>query len=145
MKPASVILPLLAFATSVAAQASHIGLPTAGTRVHKGQNMTVQVVVPNSIMGSIEVGIVLSFQYCPLPNPCPNPTNQLGSILYVGKLEAKFHEIPGQPYENFTITIPDYDFWDPAPAQIIENRFHLIGAGPAAVLETNTVAVQLQN
>jgi hypothetical protein len=71
--------------------------------------------------------LVLSFQYCPPPNPCPSPVTDLGNVLYVGKLDAKFHEIPGEPYENFTITIPDYSFWDPAPGRIVENRLQLVG------------------
>ncbi|KXN85697.1 hypothetical protein AN958_10880 [Leucoagaricus sp. SymC.cos] len=143
MKLSSFALPLLAFVTSAAAQASHIGYPPAGTRVHRGQDLTVQIVRPNSIMGSIEVGLVLSFQYCKASGTCPNPTNELGSIMYVGKLDPDFHEIPGKPYENFTVTLPNFDFVPPGPAQIIENRFHLIGGGPAAVLETNTVFVNV--
>ncbi|KAJ3571625.1 hypothetical protein NP233_g3643 [Leucocoprinus birnbaumii] len=143
MKFASFALPLLAFASSVAAQATFITLPTAGTQVSKGSNITVQITKKDSMMGSIEVGLVLSFQYCGTSSPCPSATNQLGDILYIGKLDAPFHDTPGEPYENITVTIPDYSFEDPAPAQIIETRFHLIGAGPAAILETNTVAVQL--
>ncbi|KAF9444345.1 hypothetical protein P691DRAFT_711983 [Macrolepiota fuliginosa MF-IS2] len=145
MKFAAVLVSSLAFASTVVAQGSHIGYPKTGAVVHKGKKTTVQIVRPNSIMGSTEVGLVLSFQYCQKPNPCPPANNQLGSVLFVGKLNPQFHEIPGQPYQNFTVTIPNFDFWAPGPAQIISTRFHLIGAGPAPVLETNVVNVTLKN
>ncbi|KAF5352838.1 hypothetical protein D9756_006101 [Leucocoprinus leucothites] len=144
MNLVSVVLPLLAFVTSVAAQASHIGYPTAGTQIQPGQSLSVQVVKDVSIMGSIEVGLVLSLQYCPPPNACPNPVNELGFVLYTGKwTQTGQNPRQGEMWDNITVTIPDYDFQFPAPARLIETRFHLIGGGPAAVLETNTVDLQL--
>jgi hypothetical protein len=44
MKFASVALPLLAFVTYVAAQASYIGYPPAGAVVYEGQEVTVQII-----------------------------------------------------------------------------------------------------
>lgn len=151
MKLAAALVSALACVSTVTAQAAHIRYPREGTKVHKGRDITIQLVRPvclslalhlvvsspkpsivifalqNSIMGSREVGLVLSFQYCQKPNPCPPATNQLGSVLFIGQFNPQFHEIPGQPYQNFTVTIPDFDFWKPGPAQIIATRFHLIG------------------
>ncbi|KAF9444344.1 hypothetical protein P691DRAFT_348922 [Macrolepiota fuliginosa MF-IS2] len=143
MKFTSALLPILALITTATAQRSYIRNPTNGTSVAKGTPVVVQLVRPNSIQGSTEVGIALSFQSCP-SSPCPPAEQQLGSILFVGQYNPQLHEIPGNPYQNFTVTIPDFDF-GPGRAEIISTRFHLIGAGPSPVLETNVVEVNLTN
>ncbi|KAJ3571613.1 hypothetical protein NP233_g3639 [Leucocoprinus birnbaumii] len=144
MKFTSTLLwaPVLALVTSVSAQRSYIRSPTSGTSVSRGQNVVLQLVRPNSIQGSREVGLALSFQTCP-DGTCPSPVNQLGTVLYTGAYNPQLHEIPGNPYENFTLTVPDFDFLPAGKAQFISNRLHLIGAGPSAVLETNVVEVEL--
>ncbi|KAJ3571626.1 hypothetical protein NP233_g3642 [Leucocoprinus birnbaumii] len=140
MKFASAVLPLLAFVSSVAAQASHIGVPPPGTQISPGQSLDVSIVKYNGLQGSTEVGLVLSLQYCN-PAPCPDPVNQLGFILYTGKWTQDGFK-NGQMWDNITVTIPDFDFTT-APARLVETRFHLIGAGPAANLETNTLDLQM--
>lgn len=77
-------------------------------------------------MGSQEVGLVWSFQFCD-KNPCPPAAQQLGSVMLITKFNPQIHEIPGQPYQNFTVTIPNFDSWGNGPGQIIATRFHLIG------------------
>ncbi|KAJ3571623.1 hypothetical protein NP233_g3641 [Leucocoprinus birnbaumii] len=168
MKFASIALPLFAFVTSVAAQASHIGYPTAGTRIRPGHPLSVQIVkdvcsfestgrrafadiqrwlslwLRIACGGSIEVGLVLSLQTCTSAGNCPDPVDDLGFILYTGKWTQTGQNLgQGEIWDNITVTIPNETFTNPIPAQIVENRFHLIGAGPAAILETNTVAVQI--
>jgi len=157
MKFTSVTLPILALITSAVAQRAFIRNPAAGTTVHKGGQVTVQLVRPNSIQGSQEVGLALSVQSCPSspcpsspcpsspcpPSPCPPAEQQLGVVQFIGQYNPQLHEIPGNPYQNFTITIPD--FFESGKGEIISTRFHLIGAGPSPVLESNVVEVQIAN
>lgn len=85
-------------------------------------------------MGSQEVGLVLSFQPCP-KNVCPNVTQQLGDILFIGQYKPQLHpELKGQPYQNFTVTIPNFDSLGNEPAKIIATRFHLFGVSVFCVV-----------
>ncbi|KAF5352836.1 hypothetical protein D9756_006103 [Leucocoprinus leucothites] len=136
--------PFITLATTASAQRAYIRSPASGVTVHKGQSVVLQLVRPNSIQGSREVGLALSFQTC-ANGACSDPVNRLGTVLYTGPYDPQLHEIPGNPYENFTLTIPDSEFFQPGKAQLISTRLHLIGAGPSATLETNTVDVNLVN
>ena len=141
----SALSALALCATTANAQASYIRNPTAGTTVTKGQNIVVQVVRPNSIQGSREVGLAIGLYPCGT-SPCPSATYPatvpLGSVLYTGPYNPQLHEIPGNPYQNFTVQVPNQD-WFNGKAQLTVTRFHLIGAGPSAVLEQNKVQVNV--
>lgn len=60
--------------------------------------------------------------------PCPPPSAQLGSIVFNGQFNPQFHEIPGEPYENFTVTVPSFQAsFGTTTAQLATARLHLIG------------------
>ncbi|KAF9524265.1 hypothetical protein CPB83DRAFT_898019 [Crepidotus variabilis] len=123
-----------------AAQASCIGSPAAGSNISPNQQITVQVVRPNSIQGSTEVGLAIGLLMCQ-QNPCPPPSGQLGSVLYTGQFSPQPMGM-GQYYQNFTVTVPSY-FQAPNKAQLATARLHLIGAGPSPNLELNTVSLNI--
>ncbi|KAF8885680.1 hypothetical protein CPB84DRAFT_1788131 [Gymnopilus junonius] len=126
----------------VTAQTSFIGYPPDGASITPGKKLTVQVVRPNSIEGSIEAGLVIGLFSCfNGPAGCPGP-EEVGTVLFNGKFKPTVHTGEQfQIYENFSLTVPS-DF--PAgAAQLSTNRFHLIGAGPAAVLEQHNITVNV--
>ncbi|KAF8075234.1 hypothetical protein FPV67DRAFT_1446176 [Lyophyllum atratum] len=136
------VLSALAFLGASNAQRSFIGSPLNGATVTSGCNVVVQVVRPNSIQGSIEVGIVIGLQSCPVSDPtrpCLPPSQAVGAVLFKGTFNPVLHEQPGRPYQNFTVTIPNFL----GKAQLSVSRFHLIGAGPAAVLEFNNITLNV--
>ncbi|KAH9480687.1 hypothetical protein JR316_0007287 [Psilocybe cubensis] len=125
-----------------AAQRSFLGGPPEGTTIHPGKHFTVQLIRPNSIEGSTEVGLVIGLLSCAAhPAGCPTPDTQLGSILFNGDFKPTIHEIAGQPYENFTVTVPSG--FPSGIAQLSTARFHLIGAGPSPILEFNNVTLNV--
>ncbi|KAF9524266.1 hypothetical protein CPB83DRAFT_898020 [Crepidotus variabilis] len=127
-----------------AAQRSFIANPIAGTTISPGQHITVQVIRPNSLQGSTEVGLVIALLQC-REDPCPPPSSQLGNVLYNGQYNPVLHEQPGRPYQNFTVTVPGFQAGDGLnKAQLATARFHLIGAGPSPTLELNTVQLNLK-
>ncbi|KAF8075235.1 hypothetical protein FPV67DRAFT_1665963 [Lyophyllum atratum] len=137
------ILSALAFPGASNAQRSFIGNPLDGSSVTRGGKVVVQVVRPNSIQGSIEVGIVIGLQSCSDPTrTCYPPAQAVGSVLYKGTYNPVLHEQPGRPYQNFTITIPTADYFQ-GKAQLSVSRFHLIGAGPSATLEFNNITLNV--
>ncbi|KAJ6585290.1 hypothetical protein B0H19DRAFT_1109095 [Mycena capillaripes] len=126
------------------AQASHIGFPLAGDTLHFNTDFTVQVVRPNSIQGSTEVGIAIALLSCPTSQEavCPSPAGQLGQVLFTGQFAPTIHPM-AMIYENFTLTVPSPDFLSTGRAQLAVVRLHLIGAGPAPILEINNITVNL--
>ncbi|RDB18469.1 hypothetical protein Hypma_000294 [Hypsizygus marmoreus] len=144
MKFIPTIIAILSLLGATNAQRSFIGNPQDGATVTGGRRTVVQVVRPDSLQGSTEVGIVIGLQSCPITNPfpCAPPNEQVGTILYKGKYKPKLHEQPGRPYQNFTVTIPDADYFV-GRAQLSVVRFHLIGAGPSPVLELNNITLNV--
>ncbi|KAJ7625298.1 hypothetical protein DFH06DRAFT_742267 [Mycena polygramma] len=134
------------YLASVSAQASHIGSPLPGTTLHFNKNFTLQLVRPNSIEGSTEVGIAIGLLSCPTTEEavCPSPFGQLGEILFIGQFDPTIRS-GGVFYENFTLTVPSADFFSAGRAQLAVARLHLIGAGPAPILELNNITVNLGN
>ncbi|GLB41549.1 hypothetical protein LshimejAT787_1001490 [Lyophyllum shimeji] len=141
MKFLAPIVSALVFIGAVNAQASYIGYPADGTSVKRGEQIVVQVVRPNSIMGSIEVGLAIGLQSC-ADRPCAPANQAIGTVLYHGPYDPEFHEKPGMPYQNFTVTVPTADYFN-GKAQLSVNRFHLIGAGPYPVLESNNITLNV--
>ncbi|KAL0565723.1 hypothetical protein V5O48_016295 [Marasmius crinis-equi] len=142
-------IPLLA-ATSVLGQASYIRVPARGDTLHQGKPFTLQIVRPNSLQGSREAGLAVGILPCGSGtslNPCPPPGSQMGKVLYTGILDPQLHEIPGNPYQNLTITLPLPDVGGPPVGNALLQvaRMHLIGAGPSVTLEENSVAVVVQS
>jgi len=143
MKFFAPILSALAFLGATNAQRSFIGSPSDGATVTRGSQVVVQVVRPNSIQGSIEVGMVIGLQSCSDPTrPCYPPSQAVGSVLYNGRYNPVIHEQPGRPYQNFTVTIPTADYFV-GKAQLSVDRFHLIGAGPSPILEFNNITLNV--
>ncbi|KAF7364931.1 hypothetical protein MVEN_00363700 [Mycena venus] len=135
------------YIATVWAQAAHIGFPLAGDTLHFNTNFTFQLVRPNSIQGSTEVGIAIGLLGCPVSQEavCPSPAGQLGTILFTGQFTPTIHPM-AMIYENFTLTVPSADFFPgPGRAQLVVARLHLIGAGPAPILELNNITVNLAN
>ncbi|KAJ7134909.1 hypothetical protein C8R44DRAFT_609820 [Mycena epipterygia] len=134
------------YIATVWAQSSHIGFPLPGATLHFNTNITVQIVRPNSIEGSIEVGIAIGLLSCPTSQEatCPPPGAQLGVILFVGRFNPTIHPM-AKFYENFTVTIPSSDLLSVGRAQLGVARLHLIGGGPSPILELNNITVNLKN
>ncbi|KAF9565780.1 hypothetical protein CPC08DRAFT_159089 [Agrocybe pediades] len=138
------LLTLTSCAVIAAAQRSFIRSPPSGANIVHGRRFTVQVIRPNSIQGSTEVGMIIGLVSCaaePNDGVCPPPEEQVGRVLFNGDFNPALHEIPGEPYQNFTVTVPN-DF-PLGLAQLSTGRFHLIGAGPSPVLELNNVTVNV--
>lgn len=60
----------------------------------------------DALTGSTEVGIAITLKHC-TQNPCEDTSEALGSVLYSGPYNPQFGPgMGGQPYQNFTLTIP---------------------------------------
>ncbi|KAF8343367.1 hypothetical protein F5887DRAFT_1075924 [Amanita rubescens] len=106
MKLLSVILfsTLAAFAV---AQGIVIRYPPANKYIHPVQNLTVQVVQPDSIIGPIIVGLAIGLEPCSAG--CQPANVSSGEInLYVGPYKPVLHKQDprGGFYQNFTVFIP---------------------------------------
>ncbi|GLB41548.1 hypothetical protein LshimejAT787_1001480 [Lyophyllum shimeji] len=99
MKLFTPIVSALAFLGAANAQSTYIRSPADGTTVHRGQKIVVELVRPNSIMGSIEVGMVIGLQACDYPGTpgCLPPNQAVGSVLFNGRYKPILHELPGEP------------------------------------------------
>ena len=112
----------------------------------------------DSIIGCIEVGIALAIDSCN-NGVCPQPQDQLGSVLYAGPFTPTGHGSGGF-YQNFTLQVPDY--MTPGPAIFTLTHLCLIGvcsfllafrraetqlgssqAGPAPLLEYRNTSVTI--
>lgn len=143
----SVLFSLLAITTtSVLAQSANIGAPADMTEVSAGSNFTVMIdrpVRPNipiiihgtsqlqsqdTLTGSTEVALVIALLSC-ASNPCPGPSEELGTVLYDGPFDPQFTTEPGTsslpPHENFTLTIPST--FTKGQAQLGVAHFFLLG------------------
>ncbi|KAE8153245.1 hypothetical protein BDV25DRAFT_39003 [Aspergillus avenaceus] len=98
-----ITIPLLA--ATVSAQNARIGFPVQDQELTRGENITVMVQKPNSLTGSIEMGIAIGLASCDA-RPCLPANETLGRLLYHGPFKPEFHEPRFGPYENFTVTVP---------------------------------------
>ncbi|KZP04160.1 hypothetical protein FIBSPDRAFT_788260 [Athelia psychrophila] len=136
----------IALSGSSVAQLVQIGSPPNGTHVHANDSISVEVVRPDSLSGSTEIAVVISFLSCsPYPSAiCPPPTALLGSTLYNGPYNPQYPS-PNpnklQPHQNFTVTLPAS-----APngsAQLTVTHFSLIGAGPYASTQYVNITLEV--
>ncbi|KAF7298793.1 hypothetical protein MIND_00826900 [Mycena indigotica] len=145
----SILVTTLGAATSVMGQSSRIGAPVAGAHIKLGGTFTVQVIRNNGLLSSTEVGMVICLLSCPTSSSvtCPSPQGQLGDCIYTGLFNPTIPlETGGGRYENFTLTAPSTEnFFVSGRAQLAVARLHLIGAGPAPVLELNNITVVMVN
>ncbi|KAF8157977.1 hypothetical protein B0H34DRAFT_656469 [Crassisporium funariophilum] len=121
-------------AFTAAAQRSFIAAPLSGANITPGQQLTVQIIRPNSLQGSTEVGIVIGLQSC-VTHPdgqCAPPNQSVGSVLFNGDYNPQLHEQPGRPYQNFTVTIPTG--FPSGGVQLASARFHLVGVSTSTMI-----------
>jgi hypothetical protein len=85
-----------------------------------------------SHQGSIEVGYAIGLYPCGT-SPCPPPDQAVGRFIYNGPYRPQLHELPGKPYQNFTLTIPPVDEFPKGVAQINTIRLHAIGVRALAL------------
>ncbi|KAI2787699.1 hypothetical protein POX_f08074 [Penicillium oxalicum] len=86
-------------------QSIEIGLPAPNQRLSKGANVTVQIQRPNNQSGSKEMAVAIGIYSCPT-SECFTPDETMGTILYVGSFDPKYHEFNLPPYQNFTVKLP---------------------------------------
>lgn len=65
-----------------------------------------------SLASCIQVGIALAIDNCN-KGVCPQPTDQLGDVLYAGPWKPTPHA-PGGFYQNFSLQVPAYMSTGPA-------------------------------
>ncbi|KAJ7587582.1 hypothetical protein C8J56DRAFT_942148 [Mycena floridula] len=95
--------------SSTAAQGFAIGAPAAGSTVHRGQSVTVQIQVPidtSAEAGEIGLGLAIGLLSCPTTT-CAAPSADLGEPLFTGVFEGQ-GILPNTltSFENFTLTVP---------------------------------------
>ncbi|KIL61849.1 hypothetical protein M378DRAFT_1056815 [Amanita muscaria Koide BX008] len=137
------VVVLFFFTTIAFAQGVVINYPQNGASVPAGQDLTVQVVRPDTITGSQEVAVVIGLESC-TSQSCPSPVDVMGDILHNGPYNPQFQQPnlpPFQPYQNFTVAIPAS--WAKGAAQLNVAHFTLIGAGPFPDLETLKVSLTI--
>ncbi|THV04040.1 hypothetical protein K435DRAFT_571254, partial [Dendrothele bispora CBS 962.96] len=107
------------------AQSAHIEFPTDGTSVSAGSPLNVDIIRPNTLSSSEEVGVVLGLSSCGQnPQGCLPPSDSMGQILYNGDFNPQFGN-ESQPHQNITVQIPS-DI-PKGPAQLNFAHFFLLG------------------
>jgi hypothetical protein len=111
------------------AQSITIALPTDGSTIPTGSQIvdvarfvsflklllfTLVTRCQDTLTGSTEVAIVISIIDCFGDGSCPDPTQELGTILYNGPFNPQFppagsrgNPAENEPQQNFTVTIPE--------------------------------------
>ncbi|TFY62014.1 hypothetical protein EVJ58_g4139 [Rhodofomes roseus] len=126
-----------ALALAAAAQNINIALPEALVTVNPGDNITVQVIKPNSLTGSTEVGIAICLKSCTgYTGGCDavDTTEALGSVLLTSSWAPVYHPDEWYPYQNFTVTVPTS--FQSGQAILTATHFALLGAGPYPYTDT---------
>ncbi|KAL2842898.1 hypothetical protein BJY01DRAFT_199413 [Aspergillus pseudoustus] len=127
----------LSLAATALAQSVSVSLPAAqSNQIQAGSDLVVQVIRPNSLTGSEEIGVAIGIRNCPTL-PCAPAESVLGTVLYNGPYDPEYHEVGNQPYENFTVTVPET--LQTGRAIIGVAHATLIGAGPWPFLEVVNV------
>ncbi|KAI6040410.1 hypothetical protein EDC04DRAFT_2894146 [Pisolithus marmoratus] len=140
-------MKLYAFITIIAVivgcalgQTIELGSPQNGDVLTIGQDFTVQVVQPGSIASVIQIGIALAIDNCS-NGVCPQPTDQLGDVLYAGAWTPTGHA-EGGFYQNFTVQVGEY--FPVGPAVFTLTHFCLLGGGPVPFTEFRNASVTVQ-
>lgn len=138
MKVFAVLCSLVAAA---AAQRAFIGEPQSGDTLTAGNDELISIVKPNALTGSTEVGIAITIKHCS-QNPCEDTSEALGAVLYSGPYNPQFGPgMGGQPYENFTLTIPGGIGSGPAVLSVA--HANLVGAGPFFFTEISNTTINI--
>ncbi|KAG1811632.1 hypothetical protein EV424DRAFT_1542423 [Suillus variegatus] len=122
------------------AQTIELGFPQNGDNFYPGQEVTAQVIQPESMASTVQVGIALGIANCE-NGSCPDPADGLGSYLYTGPWTPEAHGPPYGYYHNFTVTIPSY--LAKGPAIFTLTHFCLIGADWYPFLEFRNTTVNI--
>ncbi|KIJ13304.1 hypothetical protein PAXINDRAFT_170587 [Paxillus involutus ATCC 200175] len=138
MKFIAVAAVLATAVSSVFGQTITLGYPTNGAVLTPGKNFNAQIIQPGSMASCIQVGIALAMATCP-NGVCPQPTAQLGNVLYAGPWTPTTHP-QGGSYQNFTLQVPDFT---PGPAVFTLTHLCLLGAAPYPLLEFRTASVTI--
>ncbi|KAH7930618.1 hypothetical protein BV22DRAFT_1191001 [Leucogyrophana mollusca] len=131
---------LLTTASLAAGQLIRLGYPTDGAVLTAGQDATVQVIQPENLASCIQVGIALAVNNCDSNGVCPDPAQELGSVLYAGPWDATI-PLPGGWYQNFTVQIPEY--MDKGKAIFTLTHLCLLGGAPFPYLEFKNASVTI--
>ncbi|KAG1743640.1 uncharacterized protein EDB91DRAFT_1125208 [Suillus paluster] len=121
------------------AQTIELGTPKNGENFFPGQEVTAQVIQPESMASCIQVGIALAINNC-ANDICPAPADALGSVLYAGSWTPENHQVGGS-YQNFTVTLPSY--LAEGPAIFTLTHLCLLGAAPYPFLEYRNATVNI--
>ncbi|KAG6331300.1 hypothetical protein ID866_7786 [Astraeus odoratus] len=140
MKLFSLVVVLIVAVTSALGQLIELGYPTNGAVIHRGKNFTVQVQQPGSIASVWQVGIALTIDPC-TNGVCPQPTEQLGDVLYAGPWTPTAHQ-QGGFYQNFTFQLDQY--MPQGPAIFTLTHFCLLGGGPVPFTEFRNATVTVK-
>ncbi|KAJ5104533.1 hypothetical protein NUU61_001880 [Penicillium alfredii] len=127
------IFSLVALFGIALAQNAHIGLPTTGQKLSRGDDVTVQVQRPNTLSPSQEMAVAIGIASCGKKG-CNVASDVLGTVVYNGKFKPEYHESGLPPYQNFTVKVPDS--LAQGRAQVNVAHATLVGAGPQPYLES---------
>lgn len=141
MKLYAFVAVLAVMVASAFGQTIELGSPQNGDVLTIGQNFTVQVVQPDSLASVIQIGIALAIDSCS-NGVCPQPTSQLGEVLYAGPWTPTGHA-EGGFYQNFTVQVGEYT--NPGPAVFTLVHSCLLGAGPVPFTEFRNASVTTQS
>ncbi|KAJ7149667.1 hypothetical protein C8R46DRAFT_964200 [Mycena filopes] len=132
------LLASLAAVTTAYAQGVVITAPSAGSNVHAGANITVEIDRPNSLTPSTEVSVAIGLMACG-SGICPPPADVMGTILFQGPYTPQL--VGGHLTQNFTVAIPSS--FSIGPAQLNVAHFALVGAGPFPFLQTLNITLEV--
>ncbi|KAJ7584707.1 hypothetical protein C8J56DRAFT_829868, partial [Mycena floridula] len=87
-------------------QSFAIGTPKAGSTVHPGQSVTVQIQVPISTVCETNLALAIGLLSCPT-STCAAPSADLGEPLFTGVYTGQ-GALPGTliSFQNFTLKVP---------------------------------------
>ncbi|KIJ69722.1 hypothetical protein HYDPIDRAFT_78156 [Hydnomerulius pinastri MD-312] len=139
MKFFSTAAVVAAVATTAFGSFIELGFPKNGANFHSNQEVTVQVVQPETMASCTPVGIAIGLNNCP-NNKCPSPSQALGYVLYSGPFTPANHQ-PNGFYQDITVTLPN----GLTKGKSIFSLTHLClaGAGPAPYLEYRNATVNI--
>ncbi|KIJ13305.1 hypothetical protein PAXINDRAFT_13875 [Paxillus involutus ATCC 200175] len=140
MRFLSVFVVAASAIVSTLSQTIELGYPTDGAVLKVEQNFNAQVILPYSMASCIDVGIALALNSC-TNGVCPQPAQELGSVLYAGPWNPTILKPGVGFYQNFTLQLSEYQ---PIGQAIFTlTHFCLAGAGPVPYLEYRNASVTI--